>query len=78
MFFWRDSNQNEVDLLTEDGLQLNAYEIKSSATMNNDFFKGLKRFAGISNLQTENLNVVYGGDISLTAQQGKYISWRDL
>lgn len=78
MFFWRDSNQNEVDLLTEDGLQLNAYEIKSSATMSNDFFKGLKRFAGISNMQTENLNVIYGGDISLTTQQGNYISWRDL
>lgn len=78
MYFWRDSNQNEVDLLTEDGLQLNAFEIKSSATMNADFFKGLKRFADISGLQAENLNVIYGGDINMTTQQGNYISWRNL
>lgn len=78
MYFWRDSNQNEVDLLTEDGMQLNAFEIKSSATMNADFFKGLKRFADISGLMSENLNVVYGGDMNITTQQGNYISWKNL
>lgn len=78
MYFWRDSNQNEVDLLTEDGMQLNAFEIKSSATMNADFFKCLKRFADISGLMSENLNVVYGGDMNITTQQGNYISWKNL
>lgn len=78
MYFWRDSNQNEVDLLTEDGMQLRAFEIKSSATINADFFKGLKRFADISSLQPENLNVVYGGDNNLTTLQGNYVSWRSL
>lgn len=78
MYFWRDSNQNEVDLLTEEGLQLNAFEIKSGATINSDFFKGLKRFADISNLPPENLNVIYSGDNNLTTSQGNYVSWRNL
>lgn len=78
MYFWRDSNQNEVDLLTEDGTELHAYEVKSSATMNSDHFKGLKRFAAIAGLPAENLTVVYGGDVSMATSQGKYLSWKDL
>lgn len=54
------------------------FEIKSSATINADFFRGLKRFADISGLQPEKLNVVYGGDNNLTTLQGNYVSWRSL
>ena len=78
MYFWRDSNQNEVDLLTENGTELHAYEIKSSATMNNDHFKGLKRFAAVANLPVENQTVIYGGDTSMSTMQGNYLSWKEL
>ena len=78
MYFWRDSNQNEVDLLTENGTELHAYEIKSSATMNNDHFKGLKRFAAVANLPVENQTVIYGGDTSMSTMQGYYLSWKEL
>lgn len=78
MYFWRDTNQNEVDLLVEEGTQLFAYEIKSGATVQPDFFKGLNRFAEMSGLPTSQLNVVYGGDESLHLSSASCLSWREL
>lgn len=76
--FWRDSNQNEIDLLIERGLDLQAYEIKSSATMKTDYFKGLKKFATLSQLPTESLHVVYGGDVNYLTSYGDLISWKNI
>ncbi len=75
--FWRDSNQNEVDLLIETNGQLSAYEIKSGATMNSDFFSGLKTFRRIADLPVEQCFVVYGGDLEVQTTDGKYLSWRN-
>jgi len=78
IYFWRDSNQNEVDLLIEKNGQLIAVEIKSSATMNPTFFKTLKMFQTMSGLTSESLIVVYGGDIDYQTQLGKFISWKNI
>ncbi len=78
MYYWRDSNQNEVDLLIENGQKLQAFEIKSSETMNSDFFKGLKTFRKISGLTADDTSVIYGGDLCLSTTDGKYISWRNI
>ena len=77
-YFWRDSNQNEVDLLIENGESLDAIEIKSSATLNTKFFNSLKRFQSISNISTDKLSVVYGGDIDFQTDNGKFISWKNM
>lgn len=47
-YFWRDSNQSEVDLLQEKDGKLIAIEIKASETFHNDFLKGLKKFQKIA------------------------------
>lgn len=60
LYYWRDSNQNEVDLLIQDGLKLHAVEIKSGKTINNEFFKGLTYFKKIA--PDTQLHLVYGGD----------------
>ena len=44
LYFYRDSNGNEVDLLVKSGSLYSCYEIKSSATFHVDFTKGLKNF----------------------------------
>ncbi|MBX3734825.1 MAG: DUF4143 domain-containing protein [Verrucomicrobiae bacterium] len=43
LFFWRDSAGHEVDVIREDGDQLDAIEVKSGTTLNADFFQGLER-----------------------------------
>ncbi len=34
LYFWRDSNGVEIDVIEEDNLEIKAYEIKASETMN--------------------------------------------
>lgn len=46
--------------------------------MNNDFFKGLKRFSEIAGLPSENLNIIYNGELNINTLQGNYISWRNI
>ncbi len=59
MYFWRDKSQNEVNLIVENGLNLNAIEIKSGKTINQNFFKGLDYF---KKLKTDiQLHLIYGG-----------------
>ncbi|AYQ36607.1 ATP-binding protein [Runella sp. SP2] len=60
LYYWRDSNQNEVDLLIQDGLKLHAVEIKAGKTINGEFFKGLTYFKKI--VPDAQLHLVYGGD----------------
>ncbi len=44
LYFYRDSNGNEVDLLIKKGSKYHCYEIKSSCTFHADFVKGLRNF----------------------------------
>lgn len=44
VYFYRDSNGNEVDLLVKRGSRYDCYEIKSSATFHVDFTKGIRNF----------------------------------
>jgi len=39
--FWRDSNQNEIDLLITDGLKLHCIEMKASLTVRNEHLRAL-------------------------------------
>ena len=60
LYYWRDSNQNEADLLIQDGMKLHAVEIKSGKTINSDFFKGLTYFKKMA--PDTQLHLVYGGN----------------
>lgn len=63
LFFYRESNANEVDLVAESGRALLAVEIKSGATVNPDFFKGLLHFkkAVLSRYSVKG-GIIYGGN----------------
>lgn len=66
LYFYRDSKGNEVDLIYEVGGMPFPVEIKAGATLNNDYFSGiryfLKRVAG-PNPHTESEGLlVYAGD----------------
>ncbi|MBQ6771633.1 MAG: ATP-binding protein [Bacteroidales bacterium] len=78
LYFWRDSNNEEVDLLSEHGGNLECYEIKSAATMHTDHFSSLKTFAKQAGLDNDKLHVVYGGDQNIQTSNGDYISWKHL
>ena len=73
--FWRDSTGNEVDLLQYINGKTYAYEIKSGVTYSPDFFKGISKWAALSGVAPDYLNVVYTGDRSLKTSCGNVVSW---
>ncbi|ALO17357.1 hypothetical protein L21SP5_03762 [Salinivirga cyanobacteriivorans] len=76
IYFWRDNTGNEIDLLIENDLQIEAYEIKSGSTYNKNFFKGLQYWDKLNNKKTAG-SVIYGGNKSMETPYGKLISWQD-
>lgn len=78
LYYWRDSNGNEVDLLEEIGGELNAYEIKSGSSLRLDWFKGLDNFASLSGIESANKAVIYGGDLNYLTDSGRFVSWKGL
>lgn len=61
LYFFRDYQSNEIDLLFKSGSQLTGVEIKAAATWNSSFKKGLQRFAE-SNAALTRSYVVYSGE----------------
>jgi predicted AAA+ superfamily ATPase len=77
-WFWRDSNGNEVDLLTRDGQYLHIYEIKSSQTLNSRLFHGMDYFSAASTEKIGTKTLIYGGDESQERTQYKVRTWMDI
>ena len=78
IYFWQDNSGNEVDMLIDDGGSLNAVEIKSGTTINQDFFRNLTKFQKFSGTTAENSYLVYGGEQGMPRKNGQVLSWRDL
>jgi uncharacterized protein len=75
LWFYRDSNGNEVDLLAGSAAEWNAWEIKSSATISDGFFDGL-RYVERHGMPVRSRAVVYGGDAKMTRQGVRVIPWK--
>jgi predicted AAA+ superfamily ATPase len=77
LWFYRDSNGNEVDLLAENGADLSAWEVKSSMTVSTDFFKGLNVLEkSTSALRAKAL--VYCGDKRMRRNETEVIPWNQI
>jgi len=61
LHFWRDAKGSEVDLVIEAGSDVVPVEIKSGATISEDFFKGLRSFSARLPAPPAACALVYGG-----------------
>jgi uncharacterized protein len=65
LFFYRDNNGAEIDLIAEHGRELSAVEIKAGATITRDYFKGLRHFRKAAGGQWPiQAGLIYGGEES--------------
>ena len=78
IYFWRDSNNNEVDLLIEKGMSLLAVEIKSGSTVNSSWKDALVKFGSIAGIPALNMKVIYGGDTNLLHNDVLFQSWKEM
>jgi predicted AAA+ superfamily ATPase len=68
LFFYRDSHQNEVDVVFQSGSLLIPIEIKSSKTFHHEFLKGLKYFKKLFPERIHNGFLIYDGQIEQQIQ----------
>lgn len=78
MYFYRDSTGHEIDLMMPMGRALHAIEIKSGATVNPDYFKGLRTVSSHHPAAIESGCVIYGGDTGQSRTDWPVHSWRRL
>jgi predicted AAA+ superfamily ATPase len=62
LYFWQDSNHNEVDLIYEKQRRLVPIEIKSAMTWHRDFAANISKFQR-SVADAEDGYVIYAGDL---------------
>ena len=78
VFFYRDSNQNEVDILLKQEGEITALEIKSAMTYNSSFEKSLKQLPNWINTPITNRAVIYSGDFENTSSDIKLLNYNHL
>ena len=78
MYFYRDANGQEVDLLLPEGRRFAAVEIKAGATVNPDYFRGLSAWARTYADAYGRGCVVYGGDAGQARSDYPVVRWREL
>lgn len=78
LYFWRDSNGNEVDVVIEHGQKLMPIEIKSGKTIARDFFSGLEKWAAMAGNLSSGPTLIYGGTDTYRHKGISVAGWRDL
>lgn len=78
LFFYRDSNQNEIDVIYKSGNELIPFEIKSSQTYNSDFLKGLNYIVKIFPNRIKQGYLVYTGKNEQELKMFKLVNFRNV
>lgn len=78
VFFYRDSNMNEVDVLIKEEGEITALEVKSSMTYNKEFESTLKKLSGWIKTPIRRKAVVYTGDFVNNAGDIEIINYKSL
>ncbi len=73
MYYWRDSQGNEVDLIIEDGENLYPIEIKSGQTVTGSMMSGLDYWCKLDG--TDSGMLIYGGSDNYTRNGIRVRSW---
>lgn len=77
LYFFRDSTGHEVDCLLDQGSYCVPIEIKSSQTINENFFANLKFYNGLQQNAAKPI-LIYGGDESYVRESAEVVSYREL
>lgn len=78
LYFWRNNTGEEIDLLVEQGAQVQPIEIKSGQTFHSDFIASLRKWMGYADTDLYSPRVVYGGNDNFQFQGIEVVSWRGL
>jgi len=77
LYFYRDSNGNEVDLIVPSGRAIHAIEIKSASTFKMQQLKGIQRFQNLSE-QVESSYLIYAGKPQTLSDTTQAIHYKNI
>ena len=78
LFFYRDSNDVEVDLLLKNGNEYCAIEIKSSQTYHPEFEAGIKSLGKVLNNRLTDKAVIYAGDFENDTAEIQLLNYKNM
>ena len=78
LYFYRDSNQNEVDILVNNGSSLDAIEVKSAMTYNPSFEKALLKVNEWVNPPVGMRTIIYAGTLEDDKSDIRLLNYRNM
>lgn len=78
LYFWRDNNGLECDLLFESGRHIQPIEIKSGQTITSDYIRAGQKAGRIANEEALMPWLIHGGAEHYERSGVRVVSWRDL
>lgn len=78
LYFWRDNNGLEADLVFEQGQRLQTIEIKSGQTATTDYIRAGQKSAHFAGDAAAPPWLVYGGDQAYVRSGLRVMGWREL
>lgn len=79
LYYWRDSSQNEIDLIVDRGVRgTTLIEIKSSTTYKPASFSIMDKLGELFGASPDNRYLVYGGTESFTNKHGHVLSYKNI
>jgi predicted AAA+ superfamily ATPase len=79
LYYWKESNGHEIDVLSETKTGYTIAEIKSSSTLNNSFFRNIQFFQKHSDPEKQLQSwLIYGGNESQKRDNATVRPWYDL
>jgi len=76
IYFWRDSNGNEVDAIIDAGEHKQGIEIKVARTFHNDMLKGLFQWRSLDPKKNTPTTLIYSGEREQEVQEHRVCYWR--
>lgn len=76
LYFWQDSNKNEIDLLWKENNTFQAMEIKATQTVTSELFKQLDKFEAFIAPAPLRKMLMYGGTEDQQRTNYTVLSWR--
>lgn len=76
-YFYRDTNQLEVDLLDERGRDLFAYEIKAAEVIDRKYFKNLLKVSEILEIPKSHLMCIYSGINTIKNSEYNFANYKN-
>jgi len=78
LWFWRDKDGHEVDIVVERGQTLHGIEVKSGMTVASDSFEGLEFWRGLAKEKDPRSWLIYGGSSTQSRSSITVLPWKNV